>query len=149
MRLLLAAFLMFFALHISVGAQVKAPDVVAKDFYRWYLTELNAEHEPIRQNKTGMRKFISARLARWVYSPAYSEYGADYFIDAQDWERTWVDGISSARPVINGSTATVRVQFDPAKGTVSGFGRRTLPIKLVKEAGMWKIDMVNNRSLTR
>ena len=149
MRILLPAFLLFFAFHISVGAQVKRPDAVAKDFYKWYLTELNAEREPVRQHKTRMRSFISTRLSRWIYSPAYSEYGADYFIDAQDWEQTWVNGISATRPVIKGATATLRIQFDPAKGVTSGFGRRILPIKLVKESGVWKIDMINNRALTK
>ena len=149
MKLLLPAFLLFFALHISALGQVKSADVVAKDFYKWYLTELNAERDPISQNKTRMRSFISARLSRWVYSSSYSEYGADYFIDAQDWEHSWVNGISATRPVIKGSTATVRIQFKPAKGVQSGFGRRTLPIKMVKEGGVWKIDMINNRRLTK
>jgi hypothetical protein len=96
-----------------------------------------------------MKSFISTRLSRWVYSPSYAEYGADYFIDAQDWEQSWVNGISATRPVIKGSTATLRVQFDPAKGTTSGFGRRILPVKLVKEGGVWKIDKINNRALTK
>lgn len=149
MKLLLPAFLLFFALHIPASGQVKAPDVVAKDFYKWYLTELNAERDPIRQNKTRIKSFISARLSRWVYSGAYSEYGADYFIDAQDWEQSWVNGISSTRPVIKGMIATLRIQFEPDKSATSGFGRRTLPIKLVKERGTWKIDMINNRALTK
>ena len=149
MKIFLLAILVFSALHVSIGAQVKRPDAVAKDFYEWYLTELNAERDPIRQNKTRMRAFISARLGRWIYSPAYSEYGADYFIDAQDWEQTWVNGISATRPVIKGATATLRIRFDPAKGVQNGFGRRILPIKLVKEGGVWKIDMINNRKLTK
>jgi hypothetical protein len=149
MKLLLSTILFAFALNISAGAQVKAPDAVAKDFYKWYLTELNAEREPIRQHKKQMLQYVSARLGRWVYSPSYSEYGADYFIDAQDWEHSWVNGISATRPIIKGSTATLRVQFDPAKGAASGFGRRVLPIKLVKEGGVWKIDLINNRKLTK
>jgi hypothetical protein len=149
MKLLLSAFLLLVALHISTFGQAKSPDAVAKDFYKWYLTELNAEREPIRQNRTRMKSFISKRLSRWVYSPSYSEYGADYFIDAQDWEQSWVNGISATRPVLKGSTATVRVQFDPAKGVASGFGRRILPIKMVKEGGVWKIDTINDRTLTK
>lgn len=141
--------LLFFALQVAAGAQSKPPDVVAKDFYKWYLTELNADRFPIRQDKKRMLGFLSSRLGRWVYSPAYSEYGADYFIDAQDWDRTWVSGISASRPIIKGSTATLRIVLQPSKGTYSGFGRRTLPIKLVREGGEWKIDMINNRRLTR
>ena len=149
MKIILFAVFGLFALQASVAAQVKGPDVVAKDFYKWYLTELNAERNPIRQNKKKLLGFVSRRLGRWVYSPAYSEYGADYFIDAQDWEQTWVNGISATRTVIKGSTATVRIQLEPAKNVDSGFGRRVLPIKLVKEGGVWKIDMINNRALTK
>ena len=149
MKILLSTFVLFSALHVSAYAQAKPPDTVAKDFYKWYLTELNAEREPIVQNKTRMRGFISARLARRIYSPSYSDYGADYFIDGQDWEHTWVDGISATPPVIKGATATLRIQLSPAKGVHSGFGRRTLPIRLVNEGGSWKIDMINNRKLTK
>ena len=147
MKIFLLAILILSTLHVSAGAQAKAPDAVAKDFYRWYLAELNIERNPIGQDKAGMLKFISARLGRWVYSPAYSEYGADYFIDAQDWEKTWVNGISATRPIIKGKTATLRIKLEPAKGVYSGFGRRTLLIKLVNEGGSWKIDMINNRKL--
>ncbi|CAN5426605.1 hypothetical protein BH18ACI3_BH18ACI3_15240 [soil metagenome] len=149
MKILLLAFLIFSALNVSAGGQIKGPDTVAKEFYKWYLGELNAERYPIRRDETRMLKFLSARLGRWVYSPAYSEYGADYFIDAQDWDRTWVDGISASRPVIKGMTATLHIKLEPAKGVSSGFGRRALPIKLVNEGGSWKIDMINNRKLIK
>ena len=149
MKLFLPVFLLLATIPASAAAQAKPPDEVAKEFYRWYFAELNLERHPISQSKTRMREYISARLARWINSPAYSEYGADYFIDAQDWERTWADGVSARSPVIKGAVATVRIQLDPAKGVFSGFGRRTLPIKLVKEGGSWKIDLVNNRQLMK
>jgi len=98
MKILILGFLITAALAASAGAQTKAPDQAAKEFYKWYLTELNAERYPIRQNKPRMLRAVSKRLGQWIYSPAYSEYGADYFIDAQDWEWTWVSGISATRP---------------------------------------------------
>ena len=149
MKLFLFVFLLFALIPVSAAGQATRPDEVAKEFYKWYLSELNLERHPISQNKTRMRRYISARLARWIYSPAYSEYGADYFIDAQDWERTWADRVSAMPPVVKGAVATVRIQLDPAKGVFSGFGRRTLPVRLVKEGGSWKIDLVNNRQLTK
>ena len=149
MKILLLVFLSIATLHGAAEAQARGPDEVAKDFYKWYLTELNRDRHPISQNKTRMLEFISPRLGRWVYSAAYSEYGADYFIDAQDWDQTWVNGISATRPIIKGNVATLRIRLEPAKGVFSGFGRRTLPIKLVKDGGRWKIDMINNRKLTK
>ena len=149
MKVFLLVLVFFAFIPVSAGAQARRPDKVAKEFYRWYLAELNLDRHPISQDKTRMREYLSVRLNRWINSPAYSEYGADYFIDGQDWERTWVDGVSAKPSVIKGAVATVRIQLDPAKGVFSGFGRRTLPIKLVKEGGSWKIDLVNNRQLTK
>lgn len=125
------------------------PEVAAKDFYTWYLTELNAERYPIRQAKRQMLGKISTRLGGWIYSKSYQEYGADYFLDAQDWDENWVKGISTSKAVVKGNTATVKVTFAVPKGTYSGFGTRTLPIGLVNESGTWRIDKVNNRALLR
>lgn len=132
----------------SASAQ-STPEKTAKDFYKWYFTELNASREPILQSKPKMLRSISSRLARWVYSPAYSEYGADYFIDAQDYDENWANGVSSTAATIKGSAATLNILLSPKKGSNSGFGKRTLKLKMVREAGLWKIDSVNNRKLTK
>ena len=133
--------------HADVFSQTSSPEQTAKDFYKWYLTELNAERHPIQQNKRLMLQKISARLGKWLYSKAYEEYGADYILDAQDYERTWVSGISAAPAATKGNVSNVKLTFTPKRGTYSGFGVRTMPIRLVREGGVWKIDMVNNRRL--
>jgi hypothetical protein len=146
MKILLLSF--FLVLFCADGlSQTPGPEQTAKDFYMWYLTELNAERYPIRQNKRVMLQKVSARLGKWLYSKAYEEYGADYILDAQDYERTWVNGISAAPAATKGNVSTVKLTFTPKKGTFSGFGVRKMPIRLVKENGVWKIDMVNNRKL--
>ena len=147
MKTLLVSTLLVSVCTGVASAQASSPAQTAKDFYKWYLTELNAEHEPLLQSKRQMLQKVSTRLGRWVYSKAYEEYGADYFLDAQDYERTWADGISAAPAVTKGNTSTVRLTFTPKKGMYSGFGVRKMTIKLVKENGNWKIDMVNNRKL--
>lgn len=131
------------------GQAVQTPERAAKDFYTWYLTELNAERYPIRQAKRQMLGKVSTRLGRWIYSRSYEEYGADYFLDAQDWDENWVKNISASKAVVKGNTAKVNVKFGVPKGTYSGFGSRTLPVGLVKEGGTWRIDKVNNRELLR
>lgn len=133
----------------AFGQAVQTPERAAKDFYTWYLTELNAERYPIQQAKRQMLGKVSTRLGRWLYSKSYEEYGADYFLDAQDWERNWVKNISTSKAVVKGNRATVNVKFGVPKGTYSGFGPRTLPVGLVKEGGTWRIDKVNNRELLR
>jgi hypothetical protein len=91
-----------------------------------------------------MLKKVSRRLGRWLYSPAYAEYGADYFIDAQDWDENWVKSITATQAVIKGNSATLRLTLGAAKSSNPGFGKHTLAIKLVKENGLWKIDRVGN-----
>ncbi len=64
------------------------PEQTAKSFYQWYLKEINANKSP-RNKKDIFQKSVSKRLCKWIYSPAYEEYGADYFIDAQDLARLY------------------------------------------------------------
>ncbi len=133
----------------SIGAvSTKAadtPEQTAKNFYDWYLTELNNEKNPPDQKQT-INKSISKRLSNWIYSPAYQEYGADYFIDAQDWDKNWQ--ATTTKAVVKGNTATLKVMLADPKAKKSDF-KQTLAIKMVKEGGVWKIDSVNNRKLTR
>ncbi|HJS52843.1 MAG TPA: DUF3828 domain-containing protein [Pyrinomonadaceae bacterium] len=132
--------------YAGTSAQAVGPEQAAKDFYKWYLTELNAEREPRRDSKPLMLQKVSARLGRWLYSTAYEEYGADYFLDAQDYEQSWANGVSAAPAVTKGNVSTVRLTLTPKKG-VTGWGVRRMTIKLIKENGAWKIDTVNNRKL--
>jgi hypothetical protein len=146
MKILLVLLVVLF-FHIGVSSQTNSPEQSAKDFYKWYLTELNAEREPIRDNKRLMLQKVSARLGKWLYSKAYEEYGADYILDAQDYEQSWANGISAAPAATKGNVSNVKLTFTPKRGTFSGFGVRKMNIRLVKENGVWKIDMVNNRRL--
>lgn len=124
--------------------QTETPEQTAKDFYKWYLTELNNERYPINRQKSEILKRVSKRLGRWLYSPAYEEFGADYFLDAQDWDENWAKGITTSKAIIKGNNATVKVSLTAPKGMNKGFGARSLNVKLVKEGGTWKIDRVNN-----
>ena len=142
----LAACLCF--LGYSAAAQ-DSPEQAAKSFYEWYLKEANASRFPIRDDKPQMRARASVRLTRWLFSKAYEEYGADYFLDAQDYDENWANNVSARRISLRGPKATVKITMSVPKGTQSGFGTRTLTIGLVKEGGAWKIDSVNNRPLVR
>ena len=76
------AFLLAFLMCGNAFAQsAKTPEATAKEFYKWYLTELNASREP-RAQKSEMAKYVSKRLYKWMMSKAYEEYGADCIIDA-------------------------------------------------------------------
>lgn len=138
-----ALLILFIAGNISAQ---KTPEETAKNFYAWYMKNLNGGI-PV-DNKTEMKKYISRRLANWVYSKSYQEYGADYFIDGQDYEEKWQPTLVS-KAVIKGSSATLKVTLDVPKGVKTEWKKHVLPLKLVKENGVWKIDEINNRELVK
>ena len=145
LQIILPALLIFF-IAANVSAQ-KTPEITVKEFYTFYMKGLKNSGYPI-DSKTMMRKYISRRLAGWVYSKSYREYGADYFIDGQDFEEKWLP-ISVSKAVIKGNTATLKVTLDVPKGVKTQWKKSVLPVKLVKENGVWKIDEINNRELVK
>ena len=132
---------MMMAVFGAVHAQSSAPEVATRDFYRWYIGELNSNRDSTYKNKREIRKRVSVRLARWLFSPAYSDYGADYFLDAQDFDAEWAKTVQVSGGVIKGSTATAVLTFPKSKY----FDRKVVSISLVREAGAWKIDKVRGR----
>ena len=127
----------------SSFAQTQTPETTAKNFYKWYLNNLNKEIYPRVQEKPKMLKAVSVRLGKWLYSKAYEEYGADYFLDAQDFDKNWENGIKSSKAVIKGNTATLKITLVSPPDAEGSFGNHVLAVKLIKEAGAWKIDRVS------
>ena len=67
------------------------------------------------------------------------EYDADYFINAQDFDESW--RVSTTKAVIAKNAAMLKVALKSTKPKNEGFSE-TLTVKLIKEAGVWKIDRV-------
>lgn len=150
LNFLLLALVVSISLFGAPASAQSTPEESAKSFYRWYLGELTAKREPVRDNKRQMLGKISTRLGRWIYSPSYEEYGADYFIDAQDFDENWAKYVTATRVSWNRKKAVVKVKLSVPKGTSSGFGTRFLTIGLVLESTpVWKIDSINNRPLLK
>jgi len=111
-------------------------------FYRWYVGELNHNRDPFA-NRAMMRRSASRRLEKWLYSPAYREYGADYFIDAQDFDSDW-GTVRATNFQQRGNTASLKVVLGKPRPHSQGIGEQKLQLKWVREGGVWKIDRVNN-----
>jgi hypothetical protein len=139
-KLLLLTSVLIMLAGFSFGQANRGPADTSKAFYKWYLHELNAQHNP-SDNKAKMRTFISSRLARWITSKAYREYDADYFINAQDFGEGWENNIEISKVVITGNAATLRVTLVD-KGSM---GNQVLDLKLLKESGAWKIDRITGK----
>ena len=146
-KLIGLALLVFCAATVGAGAAqtTNTPEQAAKSFYEWYTKELFRENGNPVDNRKTVLKAVSKRLGKWIYSPAYQEYGADYIIDAQDYDNSW--RVSTTKAVIKGNTATLKVLLKSTRPKNEGFSQ-TLPVKMVKENGGWKIDSINNRKLS-
>ena len=142
---LAAVFALLIFTSANYAQTVSAPEKAAKDFYEWYVRELKNDRFPVSKGKQQLLKLVSRRLGKWVYSPAYQEYGADYFIDAQDYDESWQ--VSMTKAAVKANTATLKVSLKSTKPKNQGFSQ-TLQLKMVKENGGWKIDSVNNRKLS-
>jgi hypothetical protein len=140
--LLVTLFSILLFSSISASAQA-APEATLKSFYRWYLGELNAERYP-RPSSPKVQAVASARLKRWFRSKEGREWDADYFINAQDFDKDWQSSIVVSNINIRGGNAEVRLTLGPKRKDPNSMGQRVLKIKMVKERGGWKIDHVDN-----
>jgi hypothetical protein len=139
-----AVFLIFIAnANANYAQTANTPEQTAKSFYEWYLGEINSDRMPNMQKAT-FNKYVSKRLSRWRFSKAYEEYGADYFVDAQDSDERW--RVTTGKAVIKGNAATLKVKLAIPNAGKSDW-TNNLTVKMVLENGAWKIDSVNNRAL--
>ncbi len=118
---------------MRVGNRVRA-------FYSWYVTQSDADKIPM-SNRAKMNSYASKRLNRWLRSETFREYGADYFLQAQDFGSDWARArIQNIR--VKGAAASLNATLGARKPNNEGMGERKLRLNLVKEGGVWKIDRV-------
>lgn len=118
------------------------PEATVRRFYEWYLHELNQNEEPLEKHQAELSKFVTQRLMKSLNRALRRPEGidADFFIDAQDWDKTWEKNIYASKARIQGARATTNVML---KG--ESFDKHRLRVGLRKEGGVWKIDSVNGR----
>lgn len=119
------------------------PEMSVRRFYEWYLHALNQNEEPLEKHHAELSKFVTRRLMRSLNRALKRPDGidADFFIDAQDWDKTWEKNIYASKARIQGARATTTVTL---KG--ESFGKHSLRVGLRKEDGVWKIESVNGRA---
>jgi hypothetical protein len=143
MRFTLAIFFSVIVFIALPAAAQSTPTAAVQSFYKWYLGELNAERYP-RPSSPKVQAAVSTRLKGWFRSKEGREWDADYFINAQDFEKDWQSSIVVSKVNIRGSNADMRLTLGPKSSDPNSMGQRVLKIKMVKEAGGWKIDHVDN-----
>ena len=139
----------------SAGAQLKAasssmdqsPEIVVKEFYKWYIHSVSHKIDPFKTDKPTLKKFVTTKLIlkieRIAREMASGGYDSDYFVEAQrdypdspNLEDEWMKNVSVSKTIVKGATATLTVSF----GENGALARER--ISLVQEAGVWKIDNV-------
>ena len=136
--LALTAALVFSHLGKAADASDSNSASAIRGFYRWYLTDLIANQEPLSDRKE-MRRFATERLLREIGRMKQGPDGldGDYFLDAQDFDNLWARNITVSKVKVRGNHGTAEVLLS-GKGEM----RRRLEVHLVNEDRTWKIDKV-------
>lgn len=115
-----------------------------RNFYKWYVTNLVANRDPMKQ-RAEIKRYATDRLLKEIDKMTKGPNGldGDYFVDAQDFDPLWSKNISISGVKINGDKSSAHVVLDGAKGM-----RKKLTVFLVKDAGTWKVDKVKGSERT-
>ena len=127
--------------HAAAAESAATPEDCIRNFYRWYVTNLVANRDPMKQ-RGEMRRYATERLLKEIDKMVKGPDGldGDYFVDAQDFDPLWAKNISISDVQIHGDKSTALVLLNGSKGM-----RKKLFVHLAKEADIWKVDKVQGR----
>jgi len=123
---------------VTAAESAATPEGCIRNFYRWYVTNLVANRDPIKQRRE-IRRYATERLLKEIDKMAKGPDGldGDYFVDAQDFDPLWAKNISISDVKIVGDKSAAHVFLNGSKGM-----QRKLLVQLVRQAGVWKVDKV-------
>jgi hypothetical protein len=116
------------------------PEDCIRNFYHWYVTNLVANRDPMKQ-RSEIRRYATERLLKEIDKMVKGPDGldGDYFVDAQDFDPLWAKNISISGVKTVDGKSTAHVLLNGSKGM-----RKKLVVHLVKETGTWKVDKVQS-----
>jgi hypothetical protein len=145
MKRIVAFLMVSLALGAIMPARAAAaggsPEDCIRNFYRWYVTNLVANRDPMKE-RAEIQRYATERLLREIDKMRKGPDGldGDYFTDAQDFDPLWARNISISAVQVQGDKSTAQVLLRGAKGM-----ERKLIVHLVKQSGVWKVDKVQGR----
>jgi hypothetical protein len=89
-----------------LSSRANKPGDVVYDFYRWYLAQDRAEHDPIFNERKQMSHYVSRTLLRLADTKKWHN-NRDYFTKAQSFDPAWINTIVPESTHMHGSEATV------------------------------------------
>src|SRR6476646_681316 len=89
------------------------PEVCIRNFYHWYVTNLVANRDPMKQ-RAEIRRYATERLLKEIDKMEKGPNGldGDYFVDAQDFDPLWASKIQISAVQIHGDKASAQVVLD-------------------------------------
>jgi hypothetical protein len=131
----------------AVGSPARAaesaatPEECIRNFYAWYVKNLVANRDPMKQRKE-IRRYATERLLKELEKMTKGPDGlnGDYFTDAQDFDPLWAKNISISGVQYYGDRSNAHVLLNGSKGM-----RKKLIVHLAKEDGTWKVEKVQGR----
>jgi hypothetical protein len=115
----------------------QTPEAVIDSFYRWYVHEIDSNKDPMKTERRTLSTYATQRLLGDLYKKmARNELDFDYFLQAQDLEKSWGTNIQVSKVQVTDPKATLSVRL--------GKGPEIMPLNITmrKEAGAWKIDTI-------
>ena len=119
---------------------VQSPEIVLREFYKWYIHTLGRNVNPLKAGKATMRKYVTLRFIREMENnerlPEGEGFDADYFLQTQEYDSVTDKKIVISNVAVKGTAATAVVTFDD--------GYPKVKVNLRQEGGAWKIDNVKD-----
>jgi hypothetical protein len=123
----------------ALASEPRTPDATVSEFYVWYLHDLEADHDPMHDERAELSGYVSKKLIAEIEQKLNSADGmdADYFTKAQDYMDDWATHVMVAKSTINAGNAVLIVSLGATKDSL-----RRLRVTLVQEDKTWKIRTV-------
>jgi hypothetical protein len=130
----------------EVKAGARAPDVVATEFYGWYLETLSADQDPLSDRYDTFIRYVardlSARLVERLQGGRVPQ--RDYFTQSASYRPAWQRSVRAATVRTRAGAADVVVTLGETDDGDENRGgpRQVLALSMVLEGGVWKIRRV-------
>src|SRR6478752_1797324 len=102
---------------VPAAESAATPEDCIRNFYRWYVTNLVANRDPMKQ-RGEIRRYATERLLKEIDKMVKGPDGldGDYFVDAQDFDPLWASKISISAVQVHGDKSDAHVLLNGAKG---------------------------------
>lgn len=127
---------------LEVKSAARAPEVVATEFYGWYLEALGADQDPLSDRYETFTRYVAKELAARLVERLQTGRlpQRDYFIQSASYRPAWQRSVRAATMRQRAGAADVLVTLGDA--SIDAGPRQMLALSMVLENGVWKIRQV-------